>query len=241
MTASHLWSWRDLLASPLFWPGVTLLAYVATLRLYRRFNSHPLLLPVLVSVIVILALLWLTETSYETYAQQTAFMTLLIGPATVALAVPLYGQWSRLKRLWKPLLVALMAGSVTAIVSAVGIAWMLGGTRETLLSLAPKSATMPFAMDVARITGGLPSFTTVAVALTGITGAMFTFGLLRLLRVRDPAVQGFAMGLTAHAIGTARAFQENETAGAFSALGMGLNGIATAILVPLILSLMGLF
>lgn len=233
-------AWQGLTALPLFWPGMTLLVYVLSLGLYRRCGSPPLLLPVLVSVAVMIGLMLLTDTSYEVYAQKTHFLTLLIGPATVALAVPLYGQWARLKRLWRPLLVALLAGSLTAIVSAVGIAWCLGASLETVRSLAPRAATMPIAMDVAAITGGLPSFTTVAVALTGVSGAMFTFGLLRMLGIRDPAVQGFAMGLSAHAIGTARAFQEGETAGAFSALGMGLNGIATAILVPAVLYLMGL-
>ncbi|MCB5363201.1 LrgB family protein [Pusillimonas sp. CC-YST705] len=232
-------SWA-LTSLPLFWTGVTLLVYLFTLTVYRRCGSHPLLLPVLTSVAIIIALLYATDTPYPVYAEHTRFLTLLIGPATVALAVPLYGQWGRLKRLWQPLLVALLAGSVTAIVSAVGIAWWLGASLETVRSLAPRAATMPIAMDVAAITGGLPSFTNVAVAMTGVSGAMFTFGLLRLVGVRDPAVQGFAMGLSAHAIGTARAFQENDTAGAFSALGMGLNGIATALLVPLILMLWGL-
>lgn len=236
----NMGAWRDLSSLPLFWPGMTLLVYLASLRLYRHFNSHPLLLPVLVGVAVIIMLMQLTGTPYQVYAEKTAFLTLMIGPATVALAVPLYGQWARLKRLWQPLLVALLAGSATAVVSAVGIAWWLGASLETVRSLAPRAATMPIAMDVAAVTGGLPSFTTVAVALTGVSGAMFTFGLLRMLGVRDPAVQGFAMGLNAHAIGTARAFQEGDTAGAFSALGMGLNGIATALLVPLVLSLLGL-
>ncbi len=233
-------SWQGLTALPLFWLGTTLLVYLVALGVYRRCGSHPLLLPVLTSLAVIIGLLYLTDTPYPAYAEQTRFLTLLIGPATVALAVPLYGQWGRLKRLWRPLLVALLAGSLTAIVSAVGIAWWLGASLETVRSVAPRAATMPIAIDVAAITGGLPSFTTVAVALTGVSGAMFTFGLLRMLGVRDPAVQGFAMGLSAHAIGTARAFQEGDTAGAFSALGMGLNGIATALLVPLVLMLMGL-
>lgn len=233
-------TWQGLSSLALFWPGMTLLVYLGSLTLYRHFGSPPLLLPVLVSVAVMIGLMRLTGTPYEVYAQKTQFLTLLIGPATVALAVPLYGQWARLKRLWQPLLVALLAGSLTAIVSAVGIAWWLGASLETVRSVAPRAATMPIAMDVAAVTGGLPSFTTVAVALTGVSGAMFTFGLLRRLGIRDPAVQGFAMGLSAHAIGTARAFQEGDTAGAYAALGMGLNGIATAMLVPVALSLMGL-
>src|SRR5690606_20187492 len=101
--------------------------------------------------------------------------------------------------------------------------------------------TMPIAMEVAALTGGLPSLTTIAVAVTGIAGAILSGFLLRLLRIADPAAQGFSLGLSAHAIGVARAFQVNETAGAFAALGMGLNGIATAILIPFWLALLALF
>lgn len=223
--------------APILWLTVTLVVYIATLSLYRHYNSHPLLLPVLTSVIVIVSLLLMTGTSYEEYARATSVLTFLIGPATVALAVPLYGQMARLKRMWRPILVALMAGSVTAIISAVGIAWLLGGSLETMVSLAPKSSTMPIAVEVARVTGGLPSFTTVAVAITGVFGAVAALNLLNLFGIREPAVQGFALGLTSHAIGTARGFQASDTTGAFAALAMSLNGVATAVLVPLILAI----
>jgi putative effector of murein hydrolase len=144
-------------------------------------------------------------------------------------------QFERLKKMWLPLTLALLVGSFTAIASAVAIAWAFGASRETLLSLAPKSVTMPIAMGIAEKIGGLPSLAAVAVAVTGIAGAIMARGLLNLLRIEDPAVRGFAVGLTAHAIGTARALQVNETAGAFAALAMGLNGIATALLLPLLL------
>ncbi len=234
-------AWAYLAGSPLLWLTATVLCYLGALVVYRRCGSHPLLLPVLTAVIVVVALLVLTKTPYPVYAESTRFLTFLIGPATVALAVPLYGQLGRLKRVWLPVCVALLAGSLTAILSAIGIVWLLNGSAETLLSLAPKSATMPIAMEVAQLTGGLPSLTTVAVAITGITGAIMAGSLLRIFRISDPAVEGFALGLCAHAIGTARAFQRNETAGAFAALAMSLNGIVTAVLVPVVLVLLGFF
>jgi predicted murein hydrolase (TIGR00659 family) len=234
-------TWAYLAGSPILWLSVTVLCYLGALLLYRRCGSHPLLLPVLTAVIVVVVLLMLTKTPYPVYAESTQFLTFLIGPATVALAVPLYGQLGRLKQVWRPVCVALVAGSLTAILSALGIAWLLGGSSQTMLSLAPKSATMPIAMEVAQLTGGLPSFTTVAVAITGITGAVMAGSLLKLFRINDPAVEGFSLGLCAHAIGTARAFQRNETAGAFAALAMSLNGIVTAVLVPLVLALLGFF
>lgn len=229
--------WVFLARSPLLWLTLTVLAYLAAVWLYRRARMNPLLNPVMVAVTLIIGVLLLTDTPYPTYFDGAKFVHFLIGPATVALAIPLYTQLERLKRMWLPLSVALVVGSLTAITSAVGIAWALGGTRETLLALAPKSATMPIAMAVAEQIGGLPSLAAVAVALTGVAGAVMARSLLNLFRIEDPAVRGFAVGVSAHGIGTARAIQVNETAGAFSALAMGLNGVLTALLLPLLLKL----
>ncbi len=132
---------------------------------------------------------------------------------------------------------ALLVGCVVALLSAMGIAWALGGSWETLISLAPKSATIPIALPMAERFGGLPSLAAVAVAVTGISGCMLAPLLLRIVRSQDPAVEGFAQGLTAHAIGTARSIQINPTAGAFAALAMGLNGVLTALLMPLCVAL----
>lgn len=222
-----------LAGTPLPWLELTLLAYLGALALYRRSGAHPLLIPVFTAVVAIVAVLMATGTPYATYRDGVSLLSLLIGPATVALAVPLYGQRARIRQMWRPLGIALLVGSTAAIASAVLIAWALGGTLEALMSLAPKSATMPIALPVAERMGGLPSLAAVAVAITGIAGAIVAGPLLRLLRIHDPAVRGFAIGLTAHAIGTARELQVHPTAGAFAALAMGLNGVATAVLVPL--------
>jgi putative effector of murein hydrolase len=128
--------------------------------------------------------------------------------------------------------VALFAGSLTAALSAVLIGYLLGASTPTLLSLAPKSVTTPIAMGIAERLGGLPSLTAVLVILTGILGAIGARYVYALLRIKDHAVQGFAIGVTSHGIGTARAFQESEQAGAFAALAMGLNGLLTAVLLP---------
>ncbi|MDD0838998.1 LrgB family protein [Curvibacter sp. HBC61] len=227
--------WVFLGRSPLLWLALTLLAYLGAVALYQRSGHKPFLIPVLTAVAFIIAVLMLTGTPYPTYFDGAKFVHFLIGPATVALAVPLFSQFQRLRRIWRPVLVALLVGSLTAMVSAVGIAWALGGTRETLLSLMPKSSTMPIAMAMAERWGGLPSLAAVAVAVTGVGGAIMARPLLNLAGIQDPAVRGFTVGITAHAIGTARALQVHETAGAFSALAMGLNGVATALLMPLVI------
>lgn len=224
--------------SSLPWLTLTLLAYLAAVWLYQKSGNSPYLIPVLPSVVLVVAVLLLTGTPYPVYFDHVQALYFLIGPATVALAVPLYGQLHSIRTMWRPLGAALLVGSSAAIVSAVLVAWALGGSLETILSLAPKSASMPFALPVAERLGGLASLAAVAVAITGILGAVVARPVLNALGIENHAVRGFAVGLTAHAIGTARALQVSETAGAFSALAMGLNGIATAVLVPLFIALL---
>jgi predicted murein hydrolase (TIGR00659 family) len=231
--------WVYLAASPLLGLTLTLLAYQGAYWLYRRSGMNPLANPVAIAVAVIVALLTLTGTPYATYFEGAQFVHFLLGPATVALAIPLYAQLPRLKRVFVPALIALAAGSLTAIVSAIGIGWALGASRPTLMSLAPKSVTTPIAMGIAEKIGGLPSLTAVLVVTTGIIGAVIAQWLFRLLRIKDEAVQGFAIGVAAHGIGTARAFQISDTTGAFAALAMGLNGLATALLLPILIKAWG--
>ncbi|HEY6898417.1 MAG TPA: LrgB family protein [Rhodocyclaceae bacterium] len=233
--------WVYLAATPLLWLTLTLVAYQLALWVYRRSGGHPLANPVLMSIAVLVPVLQLTGTRYETYFDGAQFAHFLLGPATVALAIPLFAQWRRLRAMALPLLVSLAVGSVFSVVVALGLAKLLGASTATLMSLAPKSVTTPIGMGIAEKLGGIPSLTAVIVIVTGIVGAVFAAPLYRRLGIHDPAVQGFAIGLTAHGIGTARAFQMSEQTGAFSALAMGLNGLLTAVwvpwLVPLVLPL----
>jgi predicted murein hydrolase (TIGR00659 family) len=231
--------WVYLSASPLLWLTATMLAYQGAFWIYRRAGMNPLANPVAIAVLGLVALLWSTDTAYAVYFEGAQFVHFLLGTATVALAVPLYANLETLKKNLLPLGGALPAGSITAAVSAVGIGWALGASRETLLSLAPKSATAPIAMGVAEKLGGLPSLTGVLVVCTGILGAVLARGTLNALRIHDHAVRGFAVGVAAHGIGTARAFQVSEKMGAFAGLAMGLNGLLTAFLFPLLLLLWG--
>lgn len=227
--------WVYLSASPLLGLTLTLAAYQAAYWIYGRARFHPFANPVLLAVALLASLLLLTGTPYATYFEGAQFVHFLLGPATVALAIPLYAQWPRLKSMLVPLSIALLAGSLTAALSAWGLGALLGGSRELLVSLAPKSATTPIAMAVAERLGGLPSLTAVLVISTGILGAVSARSIYRALRIEDHAVRGFAVGLVSHGIGTARAFQVSEQAGAFAALAMGLNGLLTALLLPWVL------
>lgn len=224
--------WVYLAASPLLGLTLTLLAYQAAFRLYQRAGQNPWVNPVAIAVALIITLLTLTGTSYRTYFDGAQFVHFLLGPATVALALPLYAQLERLKKMAGPLALALVVGSLVAAGAAVWLGDLFGASAATLKSLAPKSVTTPIAMGIAEKIGGLPSLTAVLVVTTGVLGAVIGRTLLNRLHIHDPAVRGFATGIAAHGVGTARAFQESEMAGAFSALAMGLNGVLTAIWLP---------
>jgi predicted murein hydrolase (TIGR00659 family) len=232
MTSRLVETWVYLARSPLLWLTLTVVTYAAAEALHRRLGRHPLVHPVVTSVALLASVLWLGGTPYPRFFEGAQFVHFLLGPAIVALAVPLHRELHREQALALPLSVALLAGSVTAIVTAVVTGRLAGASRETLLSLAPKSATAPVAMGITERLGGLPSLTASLVVLTGVLGAVIGPALLRRLKVTDPAATGFALGVASHGLGTARAFELGETAGAFSGLGMGLNALATSLLVP---------
>ena len=229
--------WVYLSASPLLHLTLTLAAFVLASLFYRKLQMNPLLNPVLLSVVAIVLILRGTETSYETYFEGAQFVHFLLGPATVALAVPLYRQFDRVRKSAVAILVSLLCGSITSALSAVSIAWFLGAETVSIISLAPKSVTAPVAMGISEQLGGLPSLTAVIVILTGIIGAMLGPLILNWLKIRDWSVRGLAIGTASHGIGTARALQVNELAGAFSGLAMGLNANATAVILPILWNL----
>jgi predicted murein hydrolase (TIGR00659 family) len=230
--------WVYLSTTPLLGLTVTLLAYLAGRRLFEASGRNPLVNPVLVAILLLVGLLWVTGVPYRRYFEGAQFVHFLLGPATVALAIPLYRHFAEIKRNALAIVVSIVVGALAAIVSAIGVGWALGASERTLLSLAPKSVTTPVAMGISESIGGLPSLTAVLVILTGIVGAVFGSHLLNALRLKDWRARGLGMGTAAHGIGTARAFQVNELAGAFSSLAMGLNALATAILVPLVIRLL---
>jgi len=232
--------WVYLSANPLLHLTMTLAAFVCASAIYRKLNLNPLFNPVLLSVIAVVIVLHYTKTSYQTYFEGAQFVHFLLGPATVALAVPLYRQFDRVRQSATSIFVSLLCGSITSAISAVAIAWVLGASPISIISVSPKSVTAPVAMGVSDQLGGLPSLTAVIVILTGIIGAMLGPLILNVMNIKDWSVRGLAIGTASHGIGTARALQVNDVAGAFSGLAMGLNALATAILLPVLWKLFSL-
>jgi predicted murein hydrolase (TIGR00659 family) len=229
--------WSYLAGTPLIWLTATLIAYALGDAAAQAAGRAPLVNPVLIAVALLAGLLWLSDTPYPVYFEGAQFVHFLLGPATVALALPLWSARAQLRRVWLPVLAALLAGSVTAIGTALGIALALGVEGETLIALAPKSTTAPVAIGIAETLGGSPTLTAVLVIATSLFGAVIATPLLNALRIRDWRARGLAVGVAAHGLGTARAFQVHPVAGSFAGLGMGLNAVLTALLAPLALAL----
>lgn len=225
-------AWQAIAHHPLFGVGLTLAAYQLSIFLYEK-TRLMFLQPVLVSMALVIAVLVPLGIGYEEYRQSTTLLTLLLGPATVALAVPLFLNLKRIRQLFWPTLITLFIGGLVATVMGVGLAWAFGAEHMMLMTMAPKSVTSPIAMLVAEQIGGVAALAAVFVLITGVIGATLGPELLRRIGVRHPAAQGMALGITAHAVGTARALQEGEECGAFAALAMSLMGVATAVLLPL--------
>ena len=239
MKADPALIWAYLTQGPLLWLSATLTAYALGDALFRATGRQSWANPVAAAVLLLGGLLWATGTAYATYFEGAQFVHFMLGPATVALALPMHDNLPRVRRAVLPIAAGLIVGSVVAVGSALAIAHAMGANGALLAALAPKSTTAPVAIGIAERLGAAPTLTAVLVLCTGIFGAMVVTPLLNLVRVRDWRARGLAVGVAAHGIGTARALQVNPTAGAFAGIGMGLNAVLTAVLAPLVLRLFG--
>jgi predicted murein hydrolase (TIGR00659 family) len=199
---------------------------------YERTGRHPLAHPFLLAMIPVIAVLLALGISYRDYLAGTAVLQFFLGPATVALAWPLYRQLSTLRHIWRQVTLYILIGAPLAAGLAIALAAICGAPADVVGSLAPKSITTPIALEVSRLTGGYPALAAGAVAITGIVGVLAAPLVFRLFRITDDRIRGLALGLVAHAIGTARAFEYGERAGAYSSLALGLTGLLTALALP---------
>ena len=226
--------WVYLSSTPLFGLTATLATYVAAQAMYERMNRAPWANPVLWSVVCIGCVLVATRTSYQTYFAGAQFVHVLLGPAVVALAWPLWLRRAEVRRRGVALTVAALAGGLAAAGSAVALGWMFGLPREVLLSLAPKSVTAPVAMGIAERLGGVPALAAVFAVVTGMVGALSAKYLFNALRIDSWAVRGFALGTASHGIGAARALQVHADAGAYAGIALGLQVVLASLLMPLV-------
>ncbi|WP_205843792.1 LrgB family protein [Nakamurella deserti] len=224
--------------SPVFGTGLTVGVYAGALWLHRRCGRHPLLTPVMVTIVVVALVLQAIGVDYATYAASAAPVSMLLGPATVALALPLVRAGRGLQADWLPVLVSVAVGCLVGIGSVWVLASVLGADDPLVLALLPKSTTTPFAIGLAEAIGGPAPLAAVFAIASGVVGAVVGPSLLDLVRVRDPRARGLAIGVSAHGIGTARALQESTTTGGWSSAGMVLNALATTAVLPVLVHLM---
>lgn len=226
------------IGSPLVWLFATVAVYALSSRLSER-TGHPVLQPVLLTVAVMGAAVLVTGVAPEEYAGHTGVLTLLLGPATVAFAVPLHRQVARLRGMVVPMVAALLAGATVAAGSGYLLVSWLGGSEELAASMAPKTATTPVAIAVAETVGGIAALSAVFAVGVGILGAVLAPWVLDRLRVRDRRVRGVAMGVVSHGIGTSRSLREDELEGAVAGLATGLTALAVSVIVPILVALLG--
>lgn len=232
MSESLLLAWNTVVTHPLFLIGLTLGVYQLGLAMYER-TRMALLHPLIVSIVLLISALWLLGLEYPLYRDAVYPLTMLLGPATVALGIPLYHNLRRIRQFFWPVIITLLVGGVFVTVVTLLLAWLLGADFSMLMTLAPKSLTTPIAMMVAEQLGGIAALTAGFVMYTAVLGAVMGPWLLSVTGVHNPAARGMALGLAAHAVGTSRALEEGEETGAFGALAMSLMGIGTALLLPL--------
>ena len=230
--------WVYLSGSPLLALVLTLSAYLIGLTLYERTQRNPIANPVLIAVVLVAASIQLLDMPYAKYFEGAQFVHFLLGTATVSLAAPIYKGWATLKSRFLPLLIALLAGGITSIVTAVGVAKTLGVDDTLVRSLLAKSVTAPIAMGISERMGASPTLTAIFAMLTGVLGAILGRFVFNALGVHLWWQRGFAIGVAAHGIGTSRAFSVHPQAGAYASLGMGIHGILGVVLIPLLASLL---
>lgn len=227
---------RDALAAALA-VAATVAVFGLARRLHRRVGS-PLLHPVLVAIVVMIGALEALGVDYDAYDRGGRLLSFWLGPAVVALGLPLFRQMEQVRRSARAVLGSLLAGGAVGIVSACGVAALLGASPEVVRSLAPRSVTTPIAIEIARRAGGIPSLSAAVVILSGVLGAAVGPALLRVAGVRSRTATGIALGAAAHGVGTARAVEEGEVEAAGAGVAIGLMGVVTAVLTPLVLALL---
>jgi predicted murein hydrolase (TIGR00659 family) len=220
------------------WLAVTVVVYLLSRELHVR-TRIALLNPALVSIVLVIALLSLSGTPYGQYARGGRLLSFWLGPAVVALGLPLALQLATVRRNALGIGLGLLAGTITGIVVAVVVVHLLGAAPAVVHSLAPRSATTPIAMAVSARLEGIPALSAVVSIVSGVVGALIGVQLLRLVGVRSALATGLALGGAAHGLGTARVASEGTREAAAAGMAMGVVGVLTALLAPIVLRVIG--
>lgn len=218
---------ETVMRNPVVSVGLSIAAYAAAQALHGRWKWVP---PIVAACVPIVALLLLTHVPYVDYNRGGSFLTWWLGPATVALAAPMFRHGRALRRSLPRLILIVLAGSVVGMATAGGTAWLLGAPMPVVMATIPKSVTTPIAIEVSRELGGIPQITIAMVILAGVLGASFGVPLLRLAGVREDRAVGAAIGTASHGVGTASLVRRSEMQATVSSWAMAAAGVFTSLL-----------
>ena len=224
---------NQVLASPFFGVALSVLAWRAGQWVAKRVRS-PIANPLLIAILLVIAFLVVTGVPLESYDKGGSLLTLMISPATAALAVSIYHRRALLRKNLLPVVAGCFVGAATSLFSTWFLCRLFGLDATLTASLMPRSVTTPIAMEIARDHGGIVPLTVAAVIFTGILGAVFAPLLIRAFRIADPVAAGVAIGASSHGIGTAKALELGEVEGAMSGIAIGVTGVATVLLFALL-------
>ena len=205
---------------------ISVLAYEVGLLIKKKWKLA-ILNPLLISILMVMLFLILTGIEYDSYNSSAKYLSYLLTPATVCLAIPLYRELAQLKKNLKAILVGVVAGVLTSLVSVLLLSIAFRFTHEQYVTLLPKSITTAIGMGVSEELGGITNITVAAIIITGILGNMMAELVCRIFRIDEPVARGLAIGSASHAIGTAKAMQMGETEGAISSLAIAVAGVIT--------------
>lgn len=231
---------KEILNNPLFWIFITLVAFEIGMAIHKK-TKFPLFNPLLIAIVIVIGVLVVFKIDYEVYSLGGKFINSFLGPATVVLAVPLYKQLESLKENLWPILIGVFVGSVSSIVSIILLGKVFNLNETLIVSLIPKSVTTPIGVEVSKNLGGIPSVTIVAIVITGIFGAIIVPLVTKYFKIKNKIAIGVSIGTSAHALGTTKAIEMGETEGAMSSLSIGVAGIVTVIVAPIIYSVFTFF
>lgn len=224
---------KEILNNPLFWILITLVGFEIGMLIYKK-TSIPLFNPLLIAISIVIGVLVIFDVDYETYNLGGKFINSFLGPATVVLAIPLYKQLELLKKNLWPILIGIFSGSISSVVSIIILGQVFKLERTLTISLIPKSVTTPIGAEISKTLGGVTSITILAIVLTGIIGAVISPIVIKLLKITNEVAVGILLGTSSHAVGTTKAFEIGETEGAMSSLSIGVAGVMTVVIAPLV-------
>lgn len=226
-----------MIGSPVFGIGISLLTFYGGNLIYKRTGS-PLMNPLVLSMLMIIALLLGFHISFDDYNRGGQFISFFLGPATVILAVPLYRKISLLRENVVPIIAGISVGSLAGIVSIIVMCRIFNLDELVSISMIPKSVTTPIGIEISSQLGGMPSITVAAIVFTGIAGVLLGPMICKIFRIDNEVAVGVAIGTSSHALGTTKAVEIGETEGAMSGLAIGIAGLVTVFIAPLLVKLL---